>query len=177
MSDRFSSPTAIHDTLGADGIFAVTYADDLPVACASVSRWNGDMEGRGEEAGEEGWEIKTVTTRMGWMKKGLAGRCIAELTEELVRQERERGRNGNGEGEEDGRRKLRLWIHVVDELNWEYWRRRGWEYVRGYERPAGEMGSKHGFRLLVAFKEVDIDGGLGKDARARGVLDGLGRPT
>lgn len=145
---RFSDVSELHSALGPTGLLATACIDGTPVASASAARWSGDMDGVGG-AGEEGWEIKAVTTKAGFEKRGLAGRCIAALTEEIAR----------GRREEVGGGRVRLWVHAVEEVNGGYWRRRGWREVRGFERPVGYWGSRFGFRLVVMVKEVDVEGG------------------
>lgn len=140
--------------LGPDGMLAAVYhVEDggektTPVAVASVSRWHGDMDGVGVED-EEGWEIKAVTTKSGWGKMGLVTRCLNALTEGLAVQQR----SLTGE---QGQVALNLWVHAVEEVNGDYWRRRGWVDVRGFDRPVGYWGSRFGFRLSVLLKEVDV---------------------
>lgn len=90
---------------------------------------------------DAGWEIKAVTTKRGWYKMGLVGRCIGAMSEELLRQ-------AGG--------KVKLWLHAVEEVNGEYWRRRGWKEVRRFTRPAGFWDSKKGFQLVVMVKEVSV---------------------
>ncbi|KAK7190361.1 uncharacterized protein CC84DRAFT_1167530 [Paraphaeosphaeria sporulosa] len=147
---RFHTPTDIHDMLGTDGMIAAIYhisregGQTEPVAVASISRWHGDMDGVGAQD-EDGWEIKAVTTKSGWGKMGLVGRCIETITQDLIAQEQSHGEE-----------KVKLWLHAVEEVNGDYWRRRGWNDVRGFNRPEGYWGSKFGFRLSVLLKEVDV---------------------
>jgi hypothetical protein len=151
---RFHTPTEIHEMVGTDGLIAAVYQTQAdgdqtdPVAAASITRWHGDMDGTGGQD-EDGWEIKAVTTKSGWAKMGLVGWCIEAMTQDLITQEKEKGDNGE--------RKLKLWLHAVEEVNGDYWRRRGWRDVRGFSRPVGYWGSKFGFRLAVLIKEIDVD--------------------
>jgi GNAT superfamily N-acetyltransferase len=104
--DRLPTPTAIHTTLGPDGIFAVIYSDEdktTPLACAAIKRWTHDLEGH-SSPDEAGWEIVTVTTREGYMRRGLAGKCVDALMEEVLRQAKE---SGSGSG---GEEKVRVWV-------------------------------------------------------------------
>jgi hypothetical protein len=155
-TDRFQTPDAIYDAIGPNGLFAVVYnekpVDDELVACASITSWIGDLGG--EETGKDdgGWEIKAVVTKVGWNKMGLAGRCIQMLTEETIKLEREALEN-------KGERTLKIWIQAVESVNGEYWRRRGWKFVRAYEMPVGLWGSRFGFTLIVLLKEVDLQNG------------------
>jgi hypothetical protein len=148
---RFETDDEIHDTLGEDGLFVVAYDGDEPVASASTALWKGDFEGIGKEEG--GWEIKTVTVRVRYMKQGLATRCIKVLQDHLIGKMREEVPNGNKEA-----KKLKLWLQTAECVNGEYWRRRGWRDARGYEKPVGYWASKTGFRLLVMMKEVSLEG-------------------
>jgi len=155
IGDRFKTPTAIHEALGPRGLIAVIFNGDgeksEPVACACASPWKGDLypaeaDGTKLEAPQEiGWEIKAVVTKEGWNKMGLAGRCVEMLTKEIARREYDV--------------KVRLWIHMVDEVNGEYWRRRGYKEVRRSQVAAGtgNWGSRFGFQLVVMVKDVDIN--------------------
>lgn len=159
-SDRFETLEHMHETIGADGWFAVVWNTEIvpkgnegldvkngeagrveasaggkvAVACASLSRWKGDYgpQNLGREDG--GWEIIAVVTKVGWSKLGLAGRCIQALTEEVVKFEQAQLM---GQG-----RRLKLWVQAVEQVNGEYWRRRGWKFVRSYELPAGLWGGE-----------------------------------
>ncbi|KAF1945521.1 hypothetical protein EJ02DRAFT_431606 [Clathrospora elynae] len=152
VGNRLPDSNSIPRQLGDRGFFAVIYDPDddaTPVACAATTPWKGDLEGyaaSGEE--EKGWEIKIVTTRVEWMKGGLAGRCVDAIIDELVRLE---GEDGDRLGQ-----KLKVWIHTVECVNGAFWKKRGWQDVRGYEKPVGDWGSKEGYRLLVLLKEVII---------------------
>lgn len=158
-SDRLSSPDSIHHALGDDGLFAVVYdpGTQTPVACAATKRWEADLEGYAEE-GEAGWEIKTVTTRVDWMKRGLAGLCVEALVDELARQEKSRRENVATPSQ----RPLNIWIQAVECLNGAYWLKRGGKLIRSYDKPVGHWGSKYGYRLLVLLQEIDIDERLSK---------------
>jgi len=148
-SDRLATPSAIHEALGNDGMFAVIYDardDTNPIACAATTPWTRDLEGFCA-AGETGWEIKTVTTRVECMRRGLAQRCVDALVAELVRQARE-----DGDGE-----KLQVWVQAVEDMNGAFWRKKRWVDVRAYEKPAGHWGSKFGYRLLVLLQECDVN--------------------
>lgn len=150
--DRLPNPESIHAALGHDGIFAVIYEPHdatTPIACAATKRWKHDLEGL-NEAGEDGWEIITVTTRVEWMRRGLAGRCVDALVADVIRQARE------GEKRERGS-KVKIWVHTVEDLNGAYWRKKGWEEVRSYDKPAGHWGSKYGYRLLVLLQEFQVN--------------------
>jgi GNAT superfamily N-acetyltransferase len=145
-SPRFPNPDSIHSELGDDGLFAVIYDprnETRPIACAAMTRWHGDLEGY-VAAGERGWEIKTVTTQVDWMRRGLAGRCVGALAERAV------------EDEDCGsERKVQIWVQAVEELNGAYWRKKGWVEVRAYQKPVGHWGSKLGYRLLVMLQEFE----------------------
>ncbi|KAJ4300038.1 hypothetical protein N0V90_005287 [Kalmusia sp. IMI 367209] len=133
--------------LGEDGMIATVYAakssppekidqDEELVAAAGVSRWHGSFDGIGADS-EEGWEIKAVTSKSGWGKMGLVGRCIDALTSSLIALEKEKLEK---DGEEEG--KVNLWLHAVEEVNGAYWRRRGWKDVRYFDEPVGAWGNK-----------------------------------
>jgi hypothetical protein len=137
LSDRLSSIDSVHQALGDDGLFAVIYDPNM---------------GRPEE-GETGWEIKTVSTHVDWMKKGLAGQCVDALIDELARLEKYKLR-----GESLGnKRTLNIWIQAVECLNGAFWLKRGGKLVRSHDKPPGHWGSKYGYRLLVLLREIDID--------------------
>ena len=76
---------------------------------------------------------------------GLARKCVDVLIEGVGKKEFD-----------DGEGTIKLWCQAVDEVNGNYWRRRGWVDVRSYPRPAGIWGSKFGFRLAVLVKDVKI---------------------
>lgn len=149
IEDRLSTPTAIHDTIGPEGMFAVAYdARDqtTPLACGAARRWKHDLEGF-SAAGEAGWEIITVTTRLGWTRRGLAGQCIDALVENLV-----------GQAHEDGSdQALKIWVQAVECLNGAFWKNKGWTEVRSYEKPVGHWGSKLGYSLLVLLKNIEVE--------------------
>ncbi|KAF1952969.1 hypothetical protein CC80DRAFT_495077 [Byssothecium circinans] len=172
LTDRFETREAIFDAVGSEGMFAVVW--NMPsrgegkeeeqekegkaeaVACACISPWTGDLGPERAGAEDGGWEIKTVTTKEGWKKMGLAGLCVQALIDEVIEIER---RNVRERGEEVEGTRVKLWVHAVEEVNGEYWRRRGWRFVRAYERPAGEWASRFGFVLGVFGKEVDLGTG------------------
>jgi GNAT superfamily N-acetyltransferase len=149
--DRLRNPDSIHTTLGDDGMFAVIYDPQnstIPIACAATKRWKHDLEGM-NEPGEDGWEIVTVTTRVDWMRRGLAGQCVDALVEEVVRQARR-------DETCDAGSKVNIWIHTVEDLNGAYWRKKGWVEVRSYDKPIGHWGSKFGYRLLVLLQKFEV---------------------
>ena len=153
-SERLSSADSIHQALGDDGLFAVVYDPDeqRPVACAATKRWGTDLEGFAEE-GETGWEIKTVTTHIDWMKRGLAGQCVDVLIDELARQERSKREDDNTAIHTP----LNIWIQAVECLNGPFWLKKGGRLMRSHDKPVGHSGSKYGYRLLVLLREIDID--------------------
>jgi GNAT superfamily N-acetyltransferase len=150
-SDRLTTADSIHQVLGNEGLFAVVYHPDdkiTPIACAATKQWTGDYGGYVEATGD-GWEILTVTTRVEWMRRGLARRCVDALVENLIMQAR-------SDEKRDSNAKLRIWVHAVEDLNGAYWKKQGWVEVRSYDKPAGEWGSKLGYRLLVLLQEFDV---------------------
>lgn len=153
-SDRLSSVNSIHQALGGDGLLAAIYDPDTQevVACAATKRWEADLEGFAEE-GESGWEIKMVTTRVDWMKRGLAGQCVDALIDELAKQEKEKRKDENIALHGP----LNIWIQAVECLNGAFWMKKGRRLMRSYDKPVGHWGSKYGYRLLVLLQEVDID--------------------
>lgn len=152
--ERLSSPNAIHQALGEDGLVEVVYTvvTQEPVACAATKRWKSDLEDFAED-GEVGWEIKMVTTHLDWMKRGLAGQCVDALIDELARQEKIERETESLVSE----RPLSIWVQAVECLNGPFWLKKGGRLVRSYDKPIGHWGSKYGYRLLVLLREVDID--------------------
>jgi hypothetical protein len=146
--ERFPTANSIHESLGEDGIFAVLYDGTTAIACAAVKKWIGGFK-EYLVVGEEGWEVVAVTTQVQWMRRGLAGRCVDALIEELIRQAREDEKRESG-------RKLQVWIHAIEDLYGPYWKKKGWKEVRAYERPVGDWGSKLGYRLLVLLQEFEV---------------------
>ncbi|KAF2110870.1 hypothetical protein BDV96DRAFT_583078 [Lophiotrema nucula] len=145
---RFSDVNQIHEMLGHTGVFSVVYDNDTVVACAGAIPWKGGMPGlRGPH--DEGWEVKTVATKQGYSKQGLATRCIAGL--EAYLKQLQPTHDNRQEG-----KILKTWIQAADCLNGAYWRRRGYREVALVEQPVGIWGSKTGFKLLVAVKELEI---------------------
>ncbi|KAH7072744.1 hypothetical protein BKA63DRAFT_49413 [Paraphoma chrysanthemicola] len=145
IDDRFPDANSIHKCLGLDGIFAVLYDpqdSSVPIACASMTRWSGDLVTFAAE-GESGWEIKTVTTHRDWRGLGLPGLCVDALVQRALRME------------DENDRKVQIWLQAVEELNGEFWRKKGWTEIRGYDRPVGHSGSKMGYRLLVMLQEFE----------------------
>lgn len=151
---RLSSPESVHQALGADGMIAAIYDTNAqgPVACAATKRWLHDLEGFAEE-GEEGWEIKMVTTHVDWMKRGLAGQCVDALIDGLASQERERREKDTIASQGP----LYIWIQAVECLNGAFWLKKGGKLMRSYDKPVGHWGSKYGYRLLVLLREINID--------------------
>ncbi|KAH4608916.1 hypothetical protein HBH82_064550 [Parastagonospora nodorum] len=150
--ERLSQSHSIHDALGHDGMFAVIYDvhdSATPIACAAAKRWESDLDDY-SAADEDGWEILMVATRVGWMRRGLAGRCVDALVAKLISQTRE------DEAREDGHAKVKIWIHAVEDLNGAYWQKKGWAVIRAYEKPAGHWGSILGYRLLVMPREFGL---------------------
>lgn len=154
--DRLPTADSINRELGEDGFFAVMYDpndDTKPIACAATTRWKCDLEGGG--VGDEGWEIKTVTARAGWMRGGFAGRCVDAIVKELQRQSRE-SVEFQHQCKGSNERKLKVWIQAVECVNGAYWKKKGWTDVRAYEKPVGHWGSKEGYRLLVLLQEFEL---------------------
>jgi hypothetical protein len=151
--ERLASPESIHQALGEDGLIAAVYNAEAqePVACAATKRWLHDLEGFSEE-GEEGWEIKMVTTNIDWMKRGLAGQCVDALIDDLARQESVR----RGKDTATSQGPLNIWIQAVECLNGAFWLKKGGRLMRSYDKPIGHWGSKYGYRLLVLLREIDI---------------------
>ncbi|KAF2854698.1 hypothetical protein T440DRAFT_464843 [Plenodomus tracheiphilus IPT5] len=153
--DRLVDLPSFHKQLGDRGLIAIIYDPDnssIPIACAATSPWDGGFDGGySPDELDGGWEIKIVTTKEGWMGKGLAGKCVDALFAEVVRLERV------DLSRVDADRKLRFWIQTVECVNGAFWRRKGWKDVRGTDHEAGWFGSKEGYRLLVMTKKVDID--------------------
>lgn len=151
IDTRLPTRDATHEALGEDGMFAVIY-DPLepsnPIACAATRRWTTDLEGQAS-SGETGWEIKIVTTKVQWMRHGLAVQCVNALVTELVAQAREAKVC-------EIHPRLQIWVQAVDCLNGSFWRKQGWAEVRSYQKPVGHWGSKTGYRLLVLVREFDI---------------------
>jgi GNAT superfamily N-acetyltransferase len=150
---RLPKPDSLFHVIGSDGLFAVLYHphdSSTPIACAAAKRWECDLDGY-IGPGESGWEIVTVTTHVEWMRKGLPGRCVDALVEELRRQMREK-EQCEGEGKEN----LQIWVQAVEDLSGAFWRKKGYVDVRAYDKPAGHWGSKNGCRLLVLVQEFEV---------------------
>ncbi|KAF2708003.1 hypothetical protein K504DRAFT_297023 [Pleomassaria siparia CBS 279.74] len=152
-SMRFKRTNEINELLGTEGLFAVLYDGKVPVACAAAVPWAKEYQGC-RLPGEEGWEIKTVCVDAKWVKRGLASRSINILRDYLV--EQERAKLALDGAQEAGNKKLKFWLEVAECVNGEYWRRRGYKELRGYDRPAGLWSSLTGFRLLVMVKDIDV---------------------
>jgi hypothetical protein len=149
--ERLNSPDEIHEMLGVDGLLVVLYDGNLPIASAGAIPWRGDVDGF-TESGETGWEIKTVTVRIGYLKHGLAGLCIEALQEKILENDKSL-ENSKNDGENG---KLCLWVQAAEAEVGDYWKRRGWSVVRAYDMPVGFWVSKTGFRMLVMIKWVDL---------------------
>ncbi|CAO2649198.1 Nn.00g101470.m01.CDS01 [Neocucurbitaria sp. VM-36] len=155
-SDRLPTADSINRELGQDGFFAVMYDPNdntKPIACAATTRWKCDLEGGG--VGDEGWEIKIVTSGAGWMRGGFAARCVDAIVKELQRQNRESAEFQH-QRKVPNERKLQVWIQTVECVNGAYWKKKGWTDVRAYEKPVGHWGSKEGYRLLVLLQEFEL---------------------
>ena len=53
-----------------------------------------------------------------------------------------------------GKSTVNLWIRVVEQLNGEWWRRRGFEQIDFVDCPKGMWHAKDEFRLLMMRKSV-----------------------
>jgi hypothetical protein len=85
-SDRLPTANAIHEALSGDGLFTVEYGprdETVRIACPASTQRTHDLGGL-SAIGKSGWEIKTVTTRLGWMRRGLAQWCVDALVGELI---------------------------------------------------------------------------------------------
>jgi hypothetical protein len=151
-SGRFKSPNEINEMLGSDGILAVIYDDQTPIAVAGGVPWKQGSQELALE-GEEGYEIKTVTVDPTVVKKGLATRCMGVVIKKLIEIERKK-RDESGTIE-DG--KLMLFIQSAESVNGDYWRGRGYRDMRKYEMPAGFWTARTPFTMLVQAKEVDLE--------------------
>lgn len=145
--DRLPTLDSLH-ALSNGGFFAVIYNPNdgvTPIACAATAPWTGGFEGYTSiDELERAWEIKIVTTRVGWMGQVHAGKCVDAIIEELGRVERKTG------GTEA------LGKQAVECLNGAYWKKKGWLQVRASEHPAGLWGSREGYRLLVLLREFEV---------------------
>ena len=153
--DRLANAESLNEELGEHGFFAVLYDPNdssIPIACAATTPWKGDMEGRGK--GEEGWEIKTVTSGAQWMGAGCAGRCIDAVVCEIRRQERKKRQNEGCREKEEST--FNVWIQTAECVNGAYWNKKGWREVRGYEKPVGHWGSREGYRLAILLQQFDV---------------------
>ena len=156
LADRLSTADSLNRELGDHGFFAVIYDPSdhtKPIACAATRPWTCDLEGGG--VGDEGWEIKTVTSRAGWRRGGFAGRCVDAIVNELLRKKPQRADFGQ-HGKPANEQPLKVWVQTVECVNGAYWRKKGWKDVRAYEKPVGHWGSKEGYRLLVLLQEFEI---------------------
>lgn len=127
------------------------------IACACAAEWTGDLGGLNSGKEDGGYEIKAVTSSPLYRKSGLVNACLEALTKELVGREKEKRTKKVEEGKGNG--VLKVWVHAVEEYNGPYWRKKGWEYVRGYDMPAGHYISPNsvtGFRLILLLKEVEV---------------------
>lgn len=150
-ASRFRSPNEITEMLGPDGLFAVIYNGEAPIAVAGGVPWKQGSQELALE-GETGYEIKTVTVDPTVVKKGLATRCMGVVIKKLIEIEKKtRAESGTFS---DG--KLKLWIQSTEYVNGDYWRGRGYRDVRNYEMPAGFWSARIPFTMLVQAKEVDI---------------------
>jgi hypothetical protein len=145
---RLDSKDSLAQMLGAEGILAVAYHGEEPVASAGAIPWQPE-EDEGVPEGPQGWEIKIVTVKVAYMKQGLAGRCIDVVKERLNRKEKEE------KGSEI--EILRLWIATPETVNGAYWRRRGFQTVGVFDRPKGYWNSSNGFQKWVGYKDVALD--------------------
>ncbi|KAF2261227.1 hypothetical protein CC78DRAFT_535833 [Lojkania enalia] len=162
---RFATIQELYEMLGDDGVFAAIHDGDKLIACASATPWHGDISWqssmrRGKEndlviktpayfdPNEKGWELKAVVVLEGYLKQGLATKCLTTLQNYLL--EREMANGGDGDA------KLRLWVHTVEFVNGPYWRRRGWKNIRVHRMPKTFWGCTTEFDLVVMAKDVDI---------------------
>lgn len=156
-TDRLPTPSSIHSALGVDGFFAVIYNpndQEEPIACAAATHWTNDLEGY-SSGGEDGWEIKTVTTAAEWQRRGLAAKCVAAIVDELTSCGGRGGLCGESGARDGEGGKVKIWVHAVECLNGVLWKKLGWVIVRAYEKPVGDWGSKMGYRLLVLLQEFE----------------------
>ncbi|KAF2197619.1 hypothetical protein GQ43DRAFT_380583 [Delitschia confertaspora ATCC 74209] len=144
-------PTSASEQQQGNGDGEEGFREEI-IACAAAVPWAGDVSGvKADENGteEEGYEIKTVTSAkapVSYRKQGLASRCVAKLEEHLL---------STVKAEGGGKKKVDLWIQTEEELNGEYWRRRGFVDVRRNHMPAGSWGAYREFVVVVLRKFIE----------------------
>ncbi|KAF1951547.1 hypothetical protein CC80DRAFT_480754 [Byssothecium circinans] len=106
------------------------------VACSAVIPWSGGWEKEGAGT-ETGWEVKAVAVDEDemYLGKGIAIKLLADIEKYLIDKERVVTKGISRYAQENAaldvdRGILNLWLLVAEDLNGEYWRRRGYSEVR-----------------------------------------------
>lgn len=150
INDRYAEADELLQELGPDGICALILdctngKNNSPVAVAGVHRWKGNRNNGNLKFEDDGrdWEIAPAASLRDpkYRKKGLVDRCLQALYTRLLAQV------------EAG--PVRLHMVVLEDLNAEYWKRKG--YKQDGERwliPKGRWHKLHEYVVIDMLKEI-----------------------
>lgn len=119
-----------------------------------VSREQEVMRQGAEDEDGERWELLASAVALRVKGMGVASVLADNCVEEIRRMVREGERNGEGEVNGERDEKVILYLSTLQELNEEYYQKRGWRStgVRRFE--AGTAGSRDGFGVVEMVKVV-----------------------
>ncbi|KEF53940.1 uncharacterized protein A1O9_09735 [Exophiala aquamarina CBS 119918] len=152
INDRYSGPDELLQELGADGLCTLVLDcgnNNSPVAVVGARRWKGHRNyGNPQDDGRD-WEIAPAASHRDpkYRKKGLVDRCLQAVYAHLLAQA--------GTGAEAGPRPVRLHMTVLEDLNAEYWKRKG--YKQDGDRwliPKGRWHKFHEYTVIDMLKEI-----------------------
>lgn len=146
MHDRYSESDELLQELGPDGICAFVLdcgKNNSPVAVVGAHRWKGHRTNGNPNDDGRDWEIGPAASHRNpqYRKKGLVERCLQALYARLLAQA------------EAG--PVRLHMTVLEDLNAEYWKRKG--YKQDGERwliPKGRWHKLHEYIVIDMLKEI-----------------------
>ena len=180
---RMHSTDQFLEELGPEAFtYALTFADDTEEAkhiIATVSfrpfRWREPEiqeptyktfyydRSQAVVPGAETWDLKLMVVDPNYMKHGLASLLLGITESEIHRRFEERklhdaniSTNGGTSGIEAAQKKLRLLLQTLDEMNGEFYRKRGWTLIGTRKREKGFMGSEVGFTVGIMDKVFDF---------------------
>jgi hypothetical protein len=157
---RFERDSEMIEQIGPDALCAIMTLEGGIVASACLKAWRPPRGGLIEASLKEhrpddylllserglSWEVKAVVTvdEPLTRSKGLAGRCVDVLLDQLVAQYPLSQSKG-----------LLLWVQVIEIQAGAYWRRRGYEAVGPSElKPKGTFGSFADFWYTTLYKRI-----------------------
>lgn len=148
LLDRYSGPDDLLSDLGTDGLcaFVLDSSQNLrPVAVVGAKRWKGYRNNGNPYDDGSDWEIGPAASDSDpqYRKKGLVDRCLESLYTRLLA----KAQSGT----------VRLRMTVLEDVNAEYWRRKG--YRQDGERwviPRGRWHKVFEYTVIDMLKEISV---------------------